>query len=74
MQTAHFQTVLSHGQVQANQIAELVEQRVEEKPQQIPSEAYAEVYQELSAKYISATGKSLAADDSGSRDKADRKE
>ena len=44
MRTAHFQTILSKRQSQANQIADLVETRVEAKRHQVPSEAYADFY------------------------------
>jgi len=74
MRTAHFQTVLSRGQSQANQLAELVEARVEAKRQQIPSEAYADVYAELSAKYVIETAKSLAKDATSGGRKPDNKE
>lgn len=71
MRTAHFQTVLSKAQNQANQIAELVETRVEAKRHQIPSEAYAEVYSELSAKYIVEPAKTLAREATGGNKKPD---
>jgi len=70
MRTAHFQTVLSKGQTQANQLADLVETRVEAKRHQIPSEAYADVYAELSAKYVIEAAKSLAKDATGGSKKS----
>jgi len=50
--TAQFQTVLSKGQSQANQIADFVESGVKAKRHQNPSEAYADFYAELSARYV----------------------
>lgn len=73
MRTTHLQTVLSKGQSQANQIAELVETRVEAKRHQVPSEACADVYDELSAKYVFETAKSLARDATGGSSKPDHK-
>jgi len=74
MRTAHFQTVLTKGQSQANQLADLVETRVEAKRHQIPSEAYGDVYAELSAKYVIEAAKSLARDATSGGRKPDSKE
>lgn len=74
MRTTHFQTALSKGQSQVNQIADLADTRVQFKRHQVPSEAYVNVYAELSAKYVIETTKCLAKGATGSSKKRGAKE